>query len=122
VIAAANARRYEPIVSAAAALDMPALADVYRHFYPLFQQAYRELGYPKGNFNDRLVEVIDELLDAPDPAGPVAVVAPGVMYHYVDPDLESLSAGQKILVRMGPANEKIVKAQLAGFRKAVAGS
>jgi len=121
-IASANARRYEPFVNAAGALDMAALAGVYRHYYPLFQQAYRELGYPKANFNDRLVEVVDELLDAPDPAEPIAVAAPGVMYHYVDADLEALSAGQKILVRMGPANEKIVKARLAEFRKAIAAS
>jgi len=121
-IAAANAHRYEPFVDAVAALDMGGVAGVYRHFYPQFQQAYRELGYPKANFNDRLVEVLDELLDAPDPTGPVEVVAPGVMYHYVDGDLEALSAGQKILVRMGPANEKIVKGKLAEFRKAIAGS
>jgi hypothetical protein len=118
-IAASNARRYDPLVSAANAMDMAALAGVYRHFYPLFQQAYRDLGYPKGNFNDRLVEVIDDLLEAPDPKPPIAVAAPGVMYHYVDADLEALSAGQKILVRMGEANEKVVKGKLGEFRKAV---
>lgn len=122
VIAVANSHRYEPLVNAVSALDMPALAGVYRHFYPLFQQAYKELGYPKANFNDRLVEVIDDLLEAPDPKGAVEVVAPGVMYHYVDPDLESLPAGQKILVRMGEANEKAVKQKLREFRKAVAAS
>jgi len=119
-IAAANSHRYEPLVNALSALDMAALAGVYRRFYPLFQQAYRELGYPKGSFNDRLVEAIDDLLEAPDPKGAVEVVAPGVMYHYVDADLESLPAGQKILVRMGEANEKAVKQKLTELRKAVA--
>lgn len=122
VIAVANSHRYEPLVNAVSALDMAALAGVYRHFYPLFQQAYKELGYPKANFNDRLVEVIDDLLEAPDPQGAIEVVAPGVMYHYVDADLESLPAGQKILVRMGEANEKAVKQKLREFRKAVAAS
>jgi len=97
------------------------VAGVYRHFYPLFQQAYRELGYPKGNFNERLVEVIDDLLDAPEPATPPEVVAPGVMYHYVDADLEALPAGQKILVRIGPANEGVIKSLLRQFRQAVVG-
>jgi hypothetical protein len=118
-ISPVNARRYDALVGAANGLDMAGLARVYRHFYPLFQQAYHDLGYPKGNFNDRLVEVIDDLLEAPDPKPPVAVVSPGVMYHYVDPDLEALSSGQKILVRMGEANEKIVKAKLGEFRAAV---
>jgi hypothetical protein len=122
VIAAANAHRYEPLVSAVSGLDMAALAGVYKHFYPLFQQAYKELGYPKGNFNDRLVEAIDDLLDAPDPKGAVEVVAPGVMYHYVDADLEALPAGQKVVVRMGEANERAIKQKLIELRKAVAAS
>jgi DUF3014 family protein len=119
VIAPSNARRYEPYVQALAALDAAQLAGVYRHFYPLFQQAYRELGYPQGYFNDRLVEVIDELLEAPDPKAPIAVVAPRAMFHYTDPDLEALSSGQKILVRMGAVNESAIKAKLRDLRQAV---
>jgi len=119
VIAPSNARRYEPYVQALTALDTAQLAGVYRHFYPLFQQAYRELGYPQGYFNDRLVEVIDELLEAPDPKAPVAVAAPRAMFHYTDPDLEALSSGQKILVRVGPANESAIKAKLRDLRQAV---
>lgn len=119
-IAAANARRYDPYVKAVGALDMRGVAAVYRHFYPQFQQAYRELGYPKGDFNERLIEVIDDLLEAPEPKTPLEVVAPGVMYHFVDPDLEALPAGQKILVRVGPDSEGTLKGLLRQFRQAVA--
>ncbi len=119
VIAAANARRYDAYVKVATALDVRGLVAVYRHFYPQFQQAYRELGYPQGNFNDRLLEVIDDLLEAPDPRQPIEVTAPGVMYHYVDPDLEALSAGQKMLVRVGPSNANAVKARLKLIRDAI---
>jgi len=119
IIAASNERRYEAYVSALAGLDTGALVAVYRRFYPLFQQAYKELGYPKGYFNDRLVEVIDELLEAPDAKPPIEVQAPGVVYHYLEPDLEGLSAGQKILVRMGPSNESVVKSKLRELRQAV---
>ncbi len=118
-IAASNERRYEPYVAALTSLDTAQAAALYRHFYPLFQQAYRDLGYPKGYFNDRLVEVIDELLEAPDPKPPIEVVAPRAMFHYVDPDLEALSPGQKILVRVGPSNESAIKAKLREFRQAV---
>ena len=38
------------------------------------------------------------------------------MYEYADPDLESRSAGQKLLIRMGPANARIIKAKLREFR------
>ena len=42
------------------------------------------------------------------------------MYQYADPMLENLSAGQKMLVRMGPQNEAAVKAKLKELRAAVA--
>src|ERR1019366_5213644 len=57
---------------------------------------------------------------APDVHGPVAMVRPNVMYQYADPKIEALSAGQKLLVRMGPDNEAIVKAKLRELRAAVA--
>lgn len=118
-ISASNAKRYEPYVQALTAIDTAQLASLYRHFYPLFQQAYRELGYPKGYFNDRLVEVIDDMLEAPEPKPPIAVVAPRAMFHYVDPDLEALECGQKILVRVGSANESAIKAKLREIRAAI---
>jgi len=119
VISNANERRYAPFVDAVTALDTAQLVGAYRHFYPLFQQAYRELGYPKAYFNDRLVEVIDDLLAAPEPAASLEVVAPGAMFHYVDPDLEALPAGQKILVRVGRDHEKALKAKLRDLRAAI---
>ncbi len=118
-IAPTNAARYEPYVELFEALDTGRLVAIYRHFYPLFQQAYRELGYPKGHFNDRLVEAIDDLLAAPEPPGPVRLLQPKVLYQFADPDLEARSAGQKILIRMGLANEAIVKAKLREIRSQV---
>src|SRR6202011_378216 len=99
-----NFARYQPMVAAVGKLDMQQLAAVYVRFYPLFQQAYQDLGYPNGYFNDRLVQVIDSLLATPQPAGPIALVRPNVMYTFADPALESRPAGQKLLIRMGPDN------------------
>jgi hypothetical protein len=114
-----NAARYEPAVKLFEGLDTAKTVETYRHFYPLFQQAYVELGYPEGYFNDRLVEVIDHLLETPEPKAPVILVSPKVMYEYVDPELESMSAGRKILVRMGAQNAARVKAKLKELRAAV---
>ena len=75
--------------------DAAQVASVYKHFYPLFQQAYVDLGYPDGYFNDRLVEVIDHLLATPEVAGPIKLTQPGVFYQYADPSIEERSAGQK---------------------------
>jgi hypothetical protein len=115
-LGAANYARYAPFIHLVETTDPKTLASVYFHLYPLFQQAYEDLGYPGRFFNDRLVEVIDHLLAAPEPQGPIDLVQPKVFYQFADPKLEDLSAGQKLLIRMGPANERSLKAKLRDFR------
>ena len=111
-----NYSRYTPYVRAAQSVDAKKLVAVYVHLYPLFQQAYVELGYPDGYFNDRLVQVIDNLLAAPALTPPVRLDQPNVLFVYADPELESLSAGQKMLIRMGPDNAAAVKDKLRQIR------
>ena len=122
IIDAANAQRYARYIKAMQAVDSQALVDWYVHSYPLFQQAYRELGYPHAYFNDRLIAVIDHLLAAPEPTGPLAVVPYKEGYAYADPSLQALSIGQKTMIRIGPANEAVVKAKLRDLRARLVGS
>lgn len=119
VIAPQNAARYDNHVRVMEALDAKALVALYVRWYPLFQQAYRELGYPDGYFNDRLVDVIDHLLAAPEAPEPIAVTRPKVLYEYVDPALEARSAGERLLLRIGSANAARVKAKLGEIRAAL---
>lgn len=132
-IAAANAARYGAFLTFAEAVPMEPAVALYARLYPLFQQAYEELGYPRHYFNDRLVAVLDQLLLAPEPAGPLQVkltpvntevpnLRPWVRYEFVDPALEALPSGQKILLRMGPANEARAKALIRELRKRLATS
>ncbi len=114
-----NAARYAPYVRLATAVDAGHLAAFYVRYYPLFQEAYAELGYPDAYFNDRLVEVIDHLLETPEVEGPIRLVRPHVFYQYADPELEALSAGQKTLLRMGSAHAAEIKAMLRSLRDAV---
>jgi hypothetical protein len=111
-----NFERYAPLTKVVQGTDVKAMVAVYRHLYPLFQRAYEDLGYPGKYFNDRLVQAIDNLLLAPEVPAPIPVVQPKVFYQYADPDLESRSAGQKLLIRMGPANARIIKDKLRAFR------
>src|SRR5690242_805676 len=97
-----NYRRYARYVALAEAVDAKQLVELYGRFYPLFQQAYRELGYPKKEFNDRLLQAIDDLLAAPLVTQPIELVRPKVLYEFEDPGLQDLSAGQKMMVRIGP--------------------
>ena len=114
-----NAARYLDYVKIAELIDAQKLGEVYVRLYPLFQEAYEELGYPKKYFNDRLLAVLDDLLAAPDLNEPVKLIQPSVFYVYADPDLEARSAGQKILMRMGGKNEAKIKAKLREIKRQV---
>ena len=116
VASPANPDRYSRHLEILERMDAKALVAVYVRLYPLFQQTYRDLGYPKGQFNNRLLEAIADLLDAPEPSFPPVLVQPKVLYRFADPELESRSAGQKIMMRMGAANEKRVKSVLRAIR------
>ncbi|MEW6163693.1 MAG: DUF3014 domain-containing protein [Pseudomonadota bacterium] len=118
-IAPGNADRYAAHAAALRFADMAALAALYREFYPLFQQAYVELGFPDGYFNDRLIAAIDDLLATPEPATPPALVQEKVRYRFADPDLDRRSAGQKILLRIGTEHARLAKQKLAELRRAL---
>jgi hypothetical protein len=131
VIAKDNDIRYAVFVRFAESTDTARAVALYVRLYPLFQQAYVELGYPHGYFNDRLVAVIDRLLATPEPSGPIAVhltevkgpltsQRPWVRYEFADPALEALPAGSKMLLRIGPDHARRLKLKLAEWRRAVA--
>jgi len=117
-----NYARYRAFVGVIDGLDSAGLVAIYRRFYPLFQQVYENLGYPaSAYFNDRLIDIIDQLLATPNVAGRIELVRPHVLYQYADPELEKLSAGQKVLIRIGPENARTVKAKLREIRQALVG-
>ena len=111
-----NYNRYTPYIRFVETVDMNGLAQLYFRYYPLFQQAYQDLGYPDRYFNDRLVAVIDHLLATPDVRDPVKLKQPVVYYTFADPALEQLSAGQKLMIRIGHDNAVRVKECLRRLR------
>jgi hypothetical protein len=112
VLAPENFERYEPFVALVSNLDAKTLVSFYRGLEPLFQQAYEELGHPDASFSARLNEVIEHLLQTPTPRGEIALVQPSVLYKYADERLEKLSAGQKLMIRMGVNNATVIKGKL----------
>ncbi len=130
-IAPTNAARYTPFVRFVESVDTAQAVALYRRLYPLFQQAHEEQGFPGRYFNDRLVQVLDRLIATPVPAQPPAVTLvevkgdvpstrPWVRYEYADPALESLSAGQKMLLRTGADNHQRLRAKLIDIRQRIA--
>ncbi len=116
-----NDGRYKSYVLLAEAVDVKKLVAAYVHFYPLFQEEYKSLGYPKGYFNDRMVEAIDDMLATPVAPARIKLIRPNVLFQFANADLEALSAGQKIMIRMGPENAIRIRARLQALRRELTG-
>lgn len=115
-IAATNYARYETYATTLALLDMDMVVAIYKRFYPLMEEAFKELGLKKSNFHSVMIAALDNLLAAPDPQGDVLLVHPKVFYQFADPALEKMPQTHKLMVRMGPENARSVKASLRQLR------
>jgi len=111
-----NFQRYSSQVELFEAVNTGELLALYQGLSPLFDQAWADLGYPKGSFDERLLVVIDSLLATPDAQAPIRLIKPEAFYLFADPELEALPAGQKVLLRMGSTNAGRVKAKLQEIR------
>ncbi len=118
-LGADNAARYDTHIKLLQQLDLKVIAALYGRDYERFQQAYVALGNPNAYFNDRLVDVIDHLLVTPDVSTALALVQPTVIYKFADEGLEARSMGQKLLLRVGPANAGIIKTRLRELRRLI---
>ena len=111
--------RYTPYVEMLEAVPPAEFVQLLQTNEALFDEAFRQLGYADARFADRLVGVIDELLATPDVDEPLRLMKPEAYYLFVDDELEALSAGQKILLRMGKDNAARVKSWLSQVREAL---
>ena len=119
IISPKNQVRYSNYMKLAESIDASQLVKRYIQLYTLFQQSYEQLGYPNQYFNDRLMTVIDHLLATPEITDPISLIQPKFFYLYADAELENRSIGQRILMRIGLDNERIIKAKLSEIRQAL---
>jgi hypothetical protein len=119
-IAPESFARYDSVARAFTSLDTQATAGAYKALKPLMDQAFREIARPGQRFDETLSRAIQRVIDTPVPEGDLEVVdTPGVNYAFAAPELEQLSAAQKHLLRMGPANARAVQAKLRELRQAM---
>ncbi len=127
VIGRTNAARYQPYVNLLIKLDLNKAAELYFGFYPKFQAAYVNIGYPDQQFNQRFIQVLDLLIKTPKGSdlmpvemmkveGPYQFVQPWAHFQFQKSTYEQLPIGQKIMLRLGPKNEAVVKVRLKEFR------
>ena len=111
-IDAASYKRYTPYVDMLESFDNDALLNIYGVYKGDIQAKFSEIGNPDEDFNQVLLEAIDQLLDTPEVPVPVEVYSDSVAYKYADERLENLNEPQKQLLRTGPDNMRRIKAKL----------
>lgn len=112
-------QRYDDYADFLAGMDVSAAADLYRHWGPLIDAAYDELGNPQRSFDSALVQAIEHLQSTPILEDDVFLIRPSVMYKFKDSEIEALSRAQKQLLRTGPRNTRIIQSKLAEFAAAI---
>ncbi|AEF05867.1 conserved hypothetical protein [Alteromonas sp. 38] len=111
-IDAASYKRYTPYVNMLESFESEALLGMYDIYKGDIQDKYAEIGDSNKNFNEVVLDAIDQLLDTPEVPVPVEVYTDSVTYKYTDPRLENLNEPQKQLLRTGPDNMRRIKAKL----------
>ena len=112
-------RRFDAFASVAASIDGTAAARLYLNLGPLFDDAYAELGHPKGEFHQTLVRALGRLIATTTSPRRFDLVRQKVSFAFADPQLEALAPAQKMMIRMGPDNRAKVQAKLEEFRAAL---
>jgi hypothetical protein len=112
VVDPATYQRYDLLAETFVSLDTEGSARLYRQLHPLFEEAYRELGFTEPSFDETMARAVGNLLAVQVPDAPPVVTPSGAAYAYEDPVLEERTAAQKHLLRMGPRNARRVQAKL----------
>ncbi len=111
IAAPATYHRYDTIAAIIGSLHVDGTAKVYRNIRPLLDEAYRDLGYPDGDFDAVATKAAQRLLDTPV-LHEVELVEHASSYKYADPRLEGLSEAEKHFLRLGPDNLSEIQAQV----------
>jgi hypothetical protein len=119
VATAGSFRRYDLAAEVLDSIDIDGAVDLYRRFEPQLEAIYEEIGWAGEDFDSRLREAIDHLLEVERLSGPFELEQRTVVYAYADDHIEQLSDAQKHLLRMGPGNARRLLAQMHDFREAM---
>jgi Protein of unknown function (DUF3014) len=102
--------RYDRIVAVIASVDAKGAAQVVRDMHPLLESAYRKLGYPDRKFDQVAAKALQRIIDAPVVEKPPRLVPKGANnFGFEEEKLEAQGPVEKLLVRMGPRNTRILQ-------------
>ena len=118
-VAPASYRRWESAVSALTSIDPGEAAQVYVNVKPLLDEAYRELGYPGGNFDEAVTRAIRMLAETPAAPDAAVLLRRPAYFEYEDATLRSLRPAQKQFLLVGSDSQRQVLAWLRRFAAAL---
>jgi hypothetical protein len=110
VLAERSTARFDALARIVAAIDVHRFAQAYAVAHPWLESAYHQLGYPGRDFDQVTAEALQRLSDAKVADGPASLErVPSGLWIFSDERLEKLGPVEKQLLRMGPANTRIVQ-------------
>lgn len=120
----ASAARYDAVARVLGSIDTAKLGALYARLSPYTDMAMREAAPPGKTLGELFGAAVDHLAKVPISDEPLELVEleEGVGYGFKDPALEALTPAQKHLLRMGPANARVVVKKLSDFRAAIFGT
>jgi hypothetical protein len=111
--------RWNAPTQSLASINPQQAAQLYVNVKPLFDEAYRELGHPTGDFDESILRAMEILRETPEiTREPELIRRPGY-YEHGDPALRSLRPVQKQLLLTGPENRRRILDWLGRFAKAL---
>jgi hypothetical protein len=119
VIASGTYRRYDVVTDVFTSIDCEGAIEIYRRFRPRLETIYREVGWANDDFDTRLREAVDHLLEVTPSSSQVEVEQRAIVYAFAEDRFENLTGAQKQLLRMGPENVGAIQAKLRTLRDAI---
>jgi len=104
-----DSARYDRIADVIASIDAKGAAQVVHDIHPLLESAYHKLGYPDRSFDQVAAKALQRIIDGPVLDKPPRLVPKGANFAYEDAKLEALGPVEKLLLRMGPRNTRLIQ-------------
>ena len=119
VAASGSFHRYDLAAEVFGSISVDDAVELYRGFQPRLEAIYEDIGWAGENFDSRLCEAIDHLLEVESLSGPFELEQRVIVYAYADEHVEQLSDAQKQLLRMGPTNARRFVSKMHELRDAM---
>ena len=107
--------RWNTAVRALLQVNAADAARAYVNVKPLFDEAYRELGYPGGDFDDAIVRAIRMLASTPEPKSDPILLARPAYFEHDNAALRALPPVQKQFLLTGPEHRQQIQGWLRRF-------